>query len=236
MFRPAEIYLADRKWGSSVYSTNVTEEPLLYGNGGQEFVERWGKRCKEILARDHARVLVSLGGIFAWLALFSSRDTLVPAFKSGPSKQVTIHRRGWTDVADPDSLFLVGDEMSADELNLLLGKLNGEDKFIWPRNEFLWEFCAHYSGALNAGWLSAMRVIERELDRFEPRHRTRAEFRELLRKNSRSDQLPPPNRISRDNFQDEESAMTEVFADDWKKIRLNDLTFPGVFRKSRAGT
>ncbi|KAJ6491455.1 hypothetical protein C8R47DRAFT_1070978 [Mycena vitilis] len=235
LFRPSEIQLVDRKWGSSAYSTNVSEEPLLYGNGGQEFVERWGKRCKEVLSRDHARVLVSLGGIFAWLALASSRDTLVPAFKNGPSKQVTIHRRGWTDVADPDSLFLVGDEMSADELNLLLGKLNGEDKFIWPRNDFLWDFSAHYSGSQNAEWLSAMRVIERELDRFEPRHRTRAEFRELLRKSSRTDQLPPPNKVTRDNFQDEETSMTEVFTDDWKKIRLRDLSFPGVFRKSRAG-
>ncbi|KAJ7602213.1 hypothetical protein DFH06DRAFT_1351548 [Mycena polygramma] len=234
-FRPSEIRLVERKWGSSEYSVNVREDPLLYGAGGREFVERWSKRSKEILEREHARVLVSLGGIFAWLALSFSRDTLAPAFKSGPSKQVTVFRRGWTDVADADSLYLVGDEMSAEELDVLLGKLQGEDRYIWPKNEFLWEFSQYYSGAFNEDWLSTLKVIEGELARFEPRHRTRGEFRELFRRANRSDQRGNSAKITREAFEEEELKMNEVFADSWTKISVRSLLLPGVFRHVQAG-
>ncbi|KAJ7615062.1 hypothetical protein DFH06DRAFT_1343907 [Mycena polygramma] len=235
LFRPAEVHLTDRKWGASVYSANVQEDPLLIGMGGREFVERWGRQSKEIFSRDHARGLVSMGGVYSWLALSNGRDTLVPAFKNGPSKQVTLHQRGWTDIADNDSLFLVGDEMLADELNILLGKLHGEEKYIWPKPEFLWDFSAHFSGALHPNWLSALKIIEGELSRFEPRHRTRGEFRELLRKGSRTNQLPSATRVSHEDFQDEENVLNELFADDWTKVCVRRLALPGIFQNIAAG-
>ncbi|KAJ6479480.1 hypothetical protein C8R47DRAFT_983362 [Mycena vitilis] len=235
LFRPAEMLIVERKWGASSYSTNVREDPLTYGSGGREFVERWHKRCKEIFTREHARALVSMGGVFSWLALSYSRDSLVPAFKNGPSKQITVYRRGWTDVADSDSLYLVSDEMSADEVDLLLGKLHGEEKFIWPKNEFLWDLSAHFSGAFNPGWLSTFKVIEGELERFEPRHRTRGEFRELFRRANRTDQMPVPKKVTREDFEEEDVRMDSLFVDSWAKICVRNVLLPGVFRNIQTG-
>ncbi|KAJ7484071.1 hypothetical protein B0H11DRAFT_2416332 [Mycena galericulata] len=226
LFAP-DVGLRERKLGGAIYSQDSTEDPLTWGNGGREFCVRWGRRTDEILGRDHARSLVAKGGTLAWIAHQNSRDTLTDVFSNGPSKQVTIHRGGLTDLADQDHIGLVQDTMLAAEVNVLLGKIHGEDKWIYPPTEFLWDFSSHYSGVLNEPTLNTLSLIQAEVERNEPKLRSRSDFRELFRSSNRSSKYGEARKMSREEYATAEANLQAIFVDNWCKMPLRDVVLPG---------
>ncbi|KAJ7164541.1 hypothetical protein C8R46DRAFT_1036405 [Mycena filopes] len=207
MFCPTNILHTERTLGSAVYSRDVREDPFEWGSGGKEFVTRWSRRTSEILKReDHARVM------------------------GGPSNQVTLHQGGTTDIQDEDYQQLVWDELSAAETDILLGKVDGVEKYVYPTNEILWDVCKNYSGAFNPAVLEEFEYIRKEIARNSPQQRSKTDFRNLFRDIARNGNFPPPPNILHNEFDAADAASAQIFADSWRKTRARGVFIPGIFK------
>ncbi|KAK6996766.1 hypothetical protein R3P38DRAFT_3221896 [Favolaschia claudopus] len=127
----AESYYPRRKWN------------------GEGFAEHYGARFLDMLRRPHVRRVASMGSSLAWLA-WKNGGTVIQDFMNGPSIQVTQYGRGWSDGREENPLFITSDELSANDLDVLLGHVwEGQtERWVWPPEHILWEYCDFYSGEM----------------------------------------------------------------------------------------
>ncbi|KAJ7151744.1 hypothetical protein C8R46DRAFT_1043212 [Mycena filopes] len=237
-FNPQSLPDEQRVMEAKDYDTNADEPPLEWNGGGLAFARTWEKRVFGILSKGKARCLIGAGGSLGYLARRLFPRTLIAGFMSGPSSQVTVHHRGWSDSGDSVSLGLLCDEMSASELGILLGFFKGSqpdtNSWILPPTDILWELSHYYSGELNDGWTDSLDIIMDEVSAGEPVQRTRGGFRDHFRKGQRGLRKPTLDRLLKPDFKEEEKLLKDTFSDNWSKAQVRGIRIPGSWRSVTA--
>ncbi|KAK7018472.1 hypothetical protein R3P38DRAFT_3200841 [Favolaschia claudopus] len=237
-FAAGELSMADRVLGKSIYEVGTSPDPPLeYGRGGPVFATAYHNRMRQILALPHARCLAARGGICAWLA-WTYEPGLIDAYTSGPSMQTTRFVRGWNDTEMEQPAFIWADELSSSELDGLLGHVvdpsGNVDRWVWPPDSMLREFCDHYDGELSENLDLALKVTQKEVNNKDTlRARSRSQWFQFFRKGNRtaagpSSELAQAHTADREaRYDDEEDRMNRLFVDRWERLPVLELDLPG---------
>ncbi|KAJ7603390.1 hypothetical protein DFH06DRAFT_1022297 [Mycena polygramma] len=230
-FRPAVVSNDERLITPHYYRVGYVEPALKWESGGMDFTGAYMVAMGNVLNRPHAIALIARGGILAWLAQ-QYRPSLVGRFMRGPSTQVTVHHRGQTDSSDDNPWYIINDEISEQEVRILLGHTRdgSTDYYIFPPDEFLWAMCGHYAGEMGKGVHSVLEFVARAVKTGNPVRRSAAGWKEFLRHWSRGSCQPEHQLPSRQDYESQMERTKEIFADDWSKIKLTNMELPGVFR------
>lgn len=95
-----------------------------------------------------------MGGLYSWIAEQFGGPSLVKAFLSGPSIQVTRHLLGKSDFHKEKPIGLQWDQVSAQEGSFLFSFMPSQDSsllkcYLFPPPHYLWELCDHWTGDWN---------------------------------------------------------------------------------------
>ncbi|KAJ7115758.1 hypothetical protein C8R44DRAFT_553211, partial [Mycena epipterygia] len=211
LFHPANLEPERRILEAKLYDFNAEEPALMWNGGGLAFARTWEKRTMNIFDRGHARALTGAGGSLGWIGRRLMPGKMISGFMAGPSSQVTVHQRCWTDSGDRNSMCLLADEVSAQEIDVILGHLKSDrhdqERWLFPPADMLWELSDHYSGELNEGWNTTMEMIMEEIESGEPQARTRGGMRELFRNGHRGNKAPLLSKLSRAEFREQDKML-----------------------------
>ncbi|KAK7053884.1 hypothetical protein R3P38DRAFT_2501522 [Favolaschia claudopus] len=238
LFAERELSMAERVLGKSIYEVGAEPDPPLeYGRGGPTFATAYHVRLRRVLGLPHARGLVARGGICSWL-VWAYEPRLVDAYMSGPSIQTTRFVRGWSDTETESPAYIWADEVSEREIDGLLGHVldpsGNVDRWVWPPDSLLREFCNRYDGEMSAVVDNILQVVLKEVNNKDTlKARSRTQWYQFFRKGNRAAgspgselaQLPAADRDAR--YEDEEERMDRLFADRWEKLPVLDVKLPG---------
>ncbi|KAK7033891.1 hypothetical protein R3P38DRAFT_2411638, partial [Favolaschia claudopus] len=187
LFRESRLAPTERVLSESYYPVGSGSSPLEYGRNGQGFSERYGVRFMDLLRRPHLRRIASMGSVFAWLA-WKNGDDLIQDFMNGPSIQVTQYGRGWSDGREANPLFITSDELSPNDLDVLLGHVwdNETERWVWPSEELLWEYCEFYNGEMTDELdRCLLYILNEEVGKGKTQARTRNGWYQYFRRSNR---------------------------------------------------
>ncbi|KAJ6513841.1 hypothetical protein C8R47DRAFT_938589, partial [Mycena vitilis] len=203
-FRPTIVSADERLITPHYYRVGHVEQPLSWGSGGMDFTGAYMIAMGNVLSRPHAIALVARGGILAWL-VHQYRPSLVGSYMRGPSTQVTLHHRGQTDSSDENPWYIINDEISEQEVRIMLGytREGTVDYFIYPPDHLLWALCGHYAGEMGNGVNTALELVARAVKSGNPTRRSAAGWKEFLRHWSRGARQPQHPLPSRQDYEDE---------------------------------
>ncbi|KAJ7506134.1 hypothetical protein B0H11DRAFT_1707580 [Mycena galericulata] len=226
-FRSPNMSNKEKEVVPRYYTRGYVERTLTWGSGGIEFCNQYFGCVDDVIERPHARCLVAAGGSVAWIAL-RYKPELVADYKSGPSSQVTFHNAAATDFTCDNPWFIVHDQASEQEVNLLLGhtREGSVDYYIYPPTQILFDLSDHYQGEGGSGFWELMNAIAAELKSGKPVRRSPGAFKEFLRRRNRGRFAPSIILASVKDFEDEKERVEELFEGNWGKIALRDLRLP----------
>lgn len=179
LFLPEVVSGLDRMGIKALYQPGFTEPSLSYTKGTPAlFANAYLAKINDILRRLHARAFIGMGGPYSWIAERFGGPTLVRAFLSGPSIQVTRHLLGKSDSHEENPIGLQWDQVSAQEGSFLFGFVPSQDptspeRYLFPPPHYLRELCDHWTG----DWTEIMDKIfariadDVERGKAEPRER-----------------------------------------------------------------
>ncbi|KAK7045040.1 hypothetical protein R3P38DRAFT_3177263 [Favolaschia claudopus] len=246
-FRESQLAPTERALSESYYPVGSATLPLEYGRNGEGFPERYGARFMDLLRRPHVRRIASMGGTLAWLA-WKSGNNLIQDFMRGPSLQVTQYGRGWSDGREENPLFITSDELSTNDMDVLLGHVwdGPNERWVWPPESFLWEYCDSYSGEMTPELDDCLEYIFREeVVKGKTQARTRNGWYQFFRRSNRraakeketddkkggdAESRKERRRLLDVEFEEQELKMRRIFEDEWARIRVRDIRLPGVIR------
>ncbi|KAK7035664.1 hypothetical protein R3P38DRAFT_2517889 [Favolaschia claudopus] len=249
-FRESNLAPTERALAENYYQVGSGSLPLEYGRNGEGFAERYGIRFLDLLRRPHMRRIVSMGGTLAWLA-WKSGGSLIQDFMNGPSIQVTQYGRGWSDGREENPLFVTSDELSPNDLDVLLGHVwDGTiERWVWPTEDLLREYCDFYQGEMTAELdRCLLYIFNEEVVKGKTQARTRGGWYQFFRRSNRMAARSSKSKESEDKkggdgesrrerlrlldaeFEEEEAKLKRIFEDDWARIRVRDIRLPGICR------
>ncbi|KAK6966538.1 hypothetical protein R3P38DRAFT_2590666 [Favolaschia claudopus] len=247
VFREARLAPAERALAESYYPVGSGSVPLEYGRNGEGFSERYAVRFLDLLKRPHVRRIASMGGALAWLA-WKSGDHLVQDFMNGPSIQVTQYGRGWSDGREANPLFITSDELSPNDLDVLLGHVwdGTTERWVWPSEAILWEYCSFYSGEMTEELDRCLQyILDAEVGKGKAQARTKNGWYQFFRRTARlsakgkekddskggdAESRRERRRELEAEFEAQEEKLGSIFKDDWARIRVRDIRLPGICR------
>ncbi|KAJ7430284.1 hypothetical protein B0H11DRAFT_1764898 [Mycena galericulata] len=226
-FRSPNMSNKEKEVVPRYYKRGYVERTLAWGSGGSEFCNQYFGGVDDVIERPHARCLVAAGGSVAWIAL-RYKPELITDYKSGPSSQVTFHNAAATDFTCDNPWFIVHDQPSEQEINLLLGhtREGSVDYYIYPPTQVLLDLSDHYGGEAGEGFWDLMGAIAAELKSERPVRRSFGAFKEFLRRRNRGRLAPKTILATANEFEDEKERVEELFEGNWSKIALRDLVLP----------
>ncbi|KAF8064832.1 hypothetical protein FPV67DRAFT_1419452 [Lyophyllum atratum] len=205
------------------------EETLTWGSGGAGFATNYIGKMGNVLRRGHAGALIPKGSPLAWIALHYGGDMILEKFIRGPSPGMVWHNLGESDSRDENPIHVLFDFVSPGEESLIYGHipgLNGEtDRWVYPTEELLEEFCDHWQGEWNPALEKIFLDVTKELKDDKPRARTRTEWREYLRRASRGTRKPPVI-LGKAFFEEGERRFHAAFGRSWHQQRVWNLEIP----------
>ena len=155
LFVPGEITGLDRIGVKALYQPGFLEPPFSYTKGTPAvFANAYIAKVNDILRRPHARAFVGMGGPYSWIAERFGGPSIVEAFLSGPSIQVTRHLLGRSDSHEENPIGLQWGQVSAQEGSFLFGFVPSQDstspeRYLFPPPHYLRELCDHWTGDWN---------------------------------------------------------------------------------------
>ncbi|KAJ6463740.1 hypothetical protein DFH09DRAFT_860086, partial [Mycena vulgaris] len=150
LFTQADISERERRTVPATLEPGFTL-PLLLWNGGANTRASYLDMAGRMMLSPYAGAFLSLGGIVNRIVLWIDGD-LFPRFTKGPSTRVTEYYRGFMlkgAVKSRDGIgeeeVLAQDQVSDDEINLLLGYINkghpNSDVYLFPPQWLLEKEC-----------------------------------------------------------------------------------------------
>ena len=122
LFVPGEIMGLDRIGVKALYQPGFLEPPFSYTKGTPAiFANTYIAKVNNILRHPHACAFIGMGGPYSWIAERFGGPSIVEAFLSGPSIQVTRHLLGRSDSHEENPIDLQWDQVSAQEGSFLFG-------------------------------------------------------------------------------------------------------------------
>jgi len=186
VFRPEKLSKTDPLLSSRTYKPGFIESTLELGLG-PAFTDRYLGKLADILRRPHARALIGLGGPASWIAQ-TYGDNLVQKFMTGPSLQVTFHKKGYFDSKDRKPAFAHCDKLMPGKLDLVFSHIcsggGDHNKWVFPTPELLDELCDHWSGEWNNQLEFVFQEIQKELMSPNTRPRSRGDWRSLFHRSN----------------------------------------------------
>ena len=138
LFAPDTISGLDRIGIKALYQPGFTEPFFSYTKGTPAvFANAYLAKINDILRRPHARAFIGMGGPYSWIAERFGGPSIVKAFLSGPSIQVTRHLLGRSDSHEENPIGLQWDQVSAQEGSFLFGFVPSQDsvspeRYLFP--------------------------------------------------------------------------------------------------------
>ena len=155
LFVPPVVSGLDRMGIKALYQPGFTEPSFSYTKGTPAvFANAYLAKINDILRRPHARAFVGMGGPYSWIAERFGGPSIVQAFLSGPSIQVTRHLLGKSDSHEENPIGLQWDQVSAQEGSFLFGFVpsldsSSPERYLFPPPHYLRELCDHWNGDWN---------------------------------------------------------------------------------------
>lgn len=179
----------------ALYQPGFTEPSFSYTKGTPAvFANAYLAKINDILWRPHARAFIGMGRPYSWIAERFGGPSLVQAFLSGPSIQVTRHLLGKSDSHEENPIGLQWDQVSAQEGSFLFGFVPSQDstlpeRYLFPPPHYLRELCDHWNGDWNEVMDKIFARIADDIDRGKAKPRERSWWSSHLRNYNR---LPKP--------------------------------------------
>ena len=195
LFTPVVVSGLDRMGIKALYQPGFTEPSFSYTKGTPAvFANAYLAKINDILQRPHARAFIGMGGPYSWIAEHFGGPSLVQAFLSGPSIQVTRHLLGKSDSHEENPIGLQWDQVSAQEGSFLFGFVPSQDstspeRYLFPPPHYLRELCDHWNGDWNEVMDKIFARIADDIDRGKAEPRERSWWSSHLRNYNR---LPKP--------------------------------------------
>lgn len=155
LFAPVVVSGLDRMGIKALYQPGFTEPSFSYTKGTPAvFANAYLAKINNILRRPHARAFIGMGRPYSWIAERFGGPSLVQAFLSGPSIQVTRHLLGKSYSHEENPIGLQWDQVSAQEGSFLFGFVPSQDstspeRYLFPPPHYLRELCDHWNGDWN---------------------------------------------------------------------------------------
>ena len=180
LFAPVVVSGLDRIGIKSLYQPGFTEPSFSYTRGTPAvFANAYLAKVNDILRQPHTRAFIGMGGPYSWIAERFGGPSIVTAFLSGPSIQVTRHLLGNSDSHEEHPIGLQWDQVSAQEGSFLFGFVPSQDssspeRYIFPPPHYLRELCDHWTGDWNEIMDKIFTRIADDIERgkAEPRERS----------------------------------------------------------------
>ena len=199
LFVPGVVTGLDRIRIKALYQPGFMEPPLSYTKGTPAiFANAYIAKINDILRRPHARAFIGMGGPYSWIAERFGGPSIVSAFMSGPSIQVTRHLLGKSDSHEENPVGLQWDQVSAQEGSFLFGFVPSPDsttpeRYLFPPPHYLRELCDHWDGDWNEVMDKIFTRIADDIERGKAEPRERSWWSSHLRNyNRRPKPINPP--------------------------------------------
>ena len=195
LFAPVMVSGLDRMGIKALYQPGFTEPSFSYTKGTPAvFANAYLAKINDILRRPHARAFIGMGGPYSWIAERFGGPSIVQAFLSGPSIQVTRHLLGKSDSHEENPIGLQWDQVSAQEGSFLFGFVPSHDstspeRYLFPPPHYLRDLCDHWNGDWNEVMDKIFTRIADDIDRGRAEPRERSWWSSHLRNYNR---LPKP--------------------------------------------
>jgi len=235
-FKPEEVSDMDCVVGKP---TCILESPFTYTAPGA-LKAYYMSRVNNIIRQPHARILIGLGGLEAWLGCKWGGSELVTQFMTGPSPNIYLHRHGYIDSDDKHPLFLYMDEMSPQEIDVLFSCIHSNsdrDHSLYPSRDILDEGCFFWTGEWDSCMEEMFNDITREILEGSAKFKTPGMWNEYFCQSNCGhrgtkeclNQLVPAmlNKLH--------SKLLDGFPVDWHKHRITDIDLPEEYRPHQIG-
>ena len=195
LFVPRVVTGLDRMGIKALYQPGFIEPPFSYTKGTPAvFANTYIAKINDILRRPHARAFIGMGGPYSWIAERFGGPSIINAFLSGPSIQVTRHLLGKSDSHEENPVGLQWDQVSAQEGAFLFGFVPSLDstspeRYLFPPPHYLRELCDHWNGDWNEVMDKIFTRIAEDIERGKAEPRERSWWSSHLRNYNR---LPKP--------------------------------------------